>query len=173
MKRASILLAITLLWMARVMAEPELSPVGDGITDVGFELLDLDDTPHTLQHYRGKVVLVNFWASWCPSCIREMPDLERLQDTLGEESFRIVTVNVGEQKFRVWKFVRLVNFHLPVLLDTQKSVFDEWGLQVLPTSFLLDANGRVRYWVQAAPRWDSDETLSVIRGLIHEQENTQ
>lgn len=173
MRRSSIALAATLLWMTRALAAPELVPFESETAASEFALPDLQDTPHALQDYRGKVVLVNFWATWCPSCIQEMPDLERLAETLAGEPFEIVTINVGEQKFRVWKFVKLIDFDLPVLLDTRKNTFSAWGLSVLPTSFLIDRRGRVRYRVLAAPEWDSDETLSVIRTLIREQETTQ
>ncbi len=173
MKRTSTALVITLLWMAAVLAGPELTPLGDDMPDSGFDLPDLQDTTHALKDYRGKVVLVNFWASWCPSCIYEMPDLARLRETLGDEAFEILTVNVGEAKFKVWKFVRLINFNLPVLLDSRKELFKAWNLSVLPTSFLIDRSGNIRYRVQAAPEWDSDATIAIIRQLLQEQENTQ
>jgi thiol-disulfide isomerase/thioredoxin len=166
-------LAGVLFWMAQALAEPVLTPYGDELANATFDLTDLGDTPHALTDYRGRVVLVNFWATWCPSCIKEMPDLERLADTFADEAFEILTVNVGEPKFRVWKFVKLVDFDLPVLLDTRKDVFRAWDLEVLPTSFLLDRDGRIRYRVLAAPHWDSAETLSVIRKLLKEQETTQ
>lgn len=138
-----------------------------------FTLRTLDGKNLRLGEQRGRVVLVNFWATWCPSCIREMPELKRLADTFAGEAFELLTVNVGESKYKVWKFVRLVDFGLPVLLDSHKTVFSTWGMKVLPTSFLLDRNGRIRYRVQAAPQWDSEETLSVIRKLLQEQETTQ
>ena len=62
MTRLSTALVIVLLWTARALAGPELTPFGEGKPDAGFDLLDLQDTPHTLEDYRGKVVLVNFWA---------------------------------------------------------------------------------------------------------------
>lgn len=174
MKWASIALLITSFWITQVLAGPGLEPVEDDTSAPAFFTLpDLQDQPHALEDYRGKVVLVNFWASWCPSCIYEMPDLKRLKQTLGNEPFEILAINVGEQKFKVWKFVRLVNFDLPVLLDVGKDLFQAWDLTVLPTTLLLDRNGRPRYQVQGAPQWASDETMSIIRQLLQEEENTQ
>jgi len=138
-----------------------------------FNLPDLTDGSHALQDYRGKVVLVNFWASWCPPCVYEMPDLERLRETFGDDPFEILAVNVGEQKFRVWKFDGLVGFDLPVLLDPRKEVFRAWGLAVLPTSFLVDADGHIRYRVEGAPEWRDAQTLSLIRELLEQPETTQ
>ncbi len=173
MKRVSIVLTVYLFWMAPTLAGHELAPLEGNAPAPVFTLPDLQDQPHALEDYHGKVVLVNFWASWCPSCIYEMPDLKRLKQTLGNEPFEILAINVGEPKFKVWKFVRLVNFDLPVLLDAGKDLFQAWDLTVLPTTFVLDRNGRPRYQVQGAPQWNSDETMFIIRQLLQEEENTQ
>jgi thiol-disulfide isomerase/thioredoxin len=117
------------------------------------------------------VVLVNFWASWCPPCIKEMPGLERLGLQLNDQPFKVLAVNVGEPKYRVWKFVKLISFGLPVLLDSRQDTFRLWGGSVLPTSFLLDRQGRIRYQVQGDLEWDSEDVVSLIEKLINEQEN--
>ena len=136
-----------------------------------FSLEDLrGDTPQ-LMEYRGRVLLVNFWASWCPPCIREMPGMQRLQQRLGDQPFTILTINVGEQKYKVWKFVQLINLTLPVLLDPDSRTFNDWGSSILPTSFLLDRQGRVRYRAQGDLEWDSDEIVSLINTLLTEHEN--
>ena len=173
MKRAFLVALIPLLWLAQAQAGPALTPVEGQTTTAVFTLPDLKSKPHALEDYRGRVVLVNFWATWCPSCIREMPDLERLRDTFAAEPFDILTVNVGEPKFKVWKFIKLVDFDLPVLLDTRKQLFQSWDMHVLPTSLLLDRDGRIRYRVQGAPQWDDAQTLSIIRELLEQQENRQ
>ena len=99
--------------------------------------------------------------------------LERLQQTLDKQPFEILAVNVGEQKYRVWKFVKLINFGLPVLLDTRKETFEAWEASVLPTSFLLDKQGTIRYRVQGDIEWDSEEVIALIEALINEEENEQ
>ena len=88
-----------------------------------FSLPDLKGTTRTLTDYRGKVVVVNFWASWCPPCIKEMPGMQRLQEKMVDQPFVFLPINVAEQKYRVWKFVKLINFTLPVLLDTDSKTF--------------------------------------------------
>jgi len=136
-----------------------------------FSLADLGNATTQLADYRGRVVLVNFWASWCPPCIREMPSLQRLQQRLDDQPFTILTINVGEQKYKVWKFVKLINLTLPVLLDPKSRTFNDWGSSILPTSFLLDRHGRVRYRVQGDLEWDSDEVISLVSTLLAEHES--
>lgn len=99
--------------------------------------------------------------------------LERLQQALDEQPFEILAVNVGEQKYRVWKFVKLINFGLPVMLDERKDTFNAWGLSVLPTSFLLDRKGNIRYRVVGDVEWDSEEVIALIEALVNEEENKQ
>jgi thiol-disulfide isomerase/thioredoxin len=139
-----------------------------GVDDAHFSLPDLMDNEHSLSDYHGKVVLVNFWASWCPPCVYEMPALTRLKKRLSDRPFEILALNVGEKKYRVRKFVKLINFDLPVLLDTSSDTFDRWGGQTLPTSYLVGADGRVRYTVRGDPAWDDDHTLSILDQLLSE-----
>ena len=136
-----------------------------------FSLVDIKGKTHTPADYRGKVVLINFWASWCPPCIQEMPSMQRLQEKLGDQPFIVLPINVGEKKYRVWKFVKLINFTLPVPLDIRSVMFNDWGASVLPTSFLLDAEGRIRYRVEGEFEWDGQEAVSLIQDLINEEEH--
>lgn len=137
-------------------------------TATKFTLTDIKDQSHSLSDYKGKVVLVNFWASWCPPCIYEMPELTRLKKQLTDQPFEILALNVGEKKYRVRKFAKLINFHLPVLLDTSKETFDDWDIKTLPTSFLIDAEGKIRYRVRGNPGWEEDDTIKIIKQLITE-----
>jgi len=139
-------------------------PADSPLPDLG--LPDLKGEMHQLADYRGKVVLVNFWASWCSPCIKEMPGLQGLQEKLADQPFVVLPVNVGEKKYRVWKFVKLINFTPQVLLDTQSQAFAEWNASVLPTSFLVDAEGRIRYRVQGDLEWDSEAAIAVINELM-------
>lgn len=133
-----------------------------------FSLPDLTDRQHSLSDYNGKVVLVNFWASWCPPCIYEMPVLVRLQQRLADRPFEILALNVGEKKYRVQKFVNLIKFDLPVLLDTSRDTFNQWGVKTLPTSFLIGADGRIRYMVRGDPGWNDENTLALLEKLLSE-----
>jgi thiol-disulfide isomerase/thioredoxin len=164
-------LPVMLTSPATLYAAHELVPY-DG-EDKSFALVDLKGKKHTLPDYRGKVVLVNFWASWCPPCIYEMPELTRLKKQLADQPFEILALNVGEKKYKVRKFAKLINFNLPVLLDTSEDTFDTWGIKTLPTSFLIDAEGNIRYRVRGNPGWEEEGTIKIIEQLISEQTTTK
>lgn len=140
------------------------------VTNTKFTLPDLNNQRHSLSDYKGNVVLVNFWASWCLPCVREMPELTQLKQRINRQSFEIITINVGERKNRVKHFAQRMNFELPVLLDVSSKVFNEWKVKIMPTSFLIDTNGIVRYRALGNPGWDDEQTLSIIENLIKETE---
>lgn len=163
--QASVLiLMVVLLSPFSVYGARPLEPYTEN--NKAFTLTDLLGNKHTLPDYRGKVVLVNFWASWCPPCIYELPELLRLKEHFADRPFEIVTINVGEKKYKVRKFIKLINFDLPVLLDTSSETFNRWGVKTLPTSFLIDSDGKTRYRIRGNPGWDNDETLSIIEGML-------
>ena len=131
-----------------------------------FTLEALDGKPHRLSDYRGKVVLVNFWASWCPPCLAEMPSMQRLADRMAAESFEILAVNVGESPFKVAKFMKLIGVRFTALLDKKGDTFRAWGGSIYPTTFVLDTEGRIRYAAYGPMQWDSEEVVETIRGLL-------
>ncbi len=170
---AGLVFLLCCLQHAIAATQAEIQPwSSDNMADE-FTLPDLKDSMHSLSSYKGKVVLVNFWASWCPPCIYEMPELIRLKKQLVDQPFEILALNVGEKKYRVRKFVKLINFDLPVLLDTSQDNFNAWGVKTLPTSFLIDAKGNIRYRIRGNPDWQDKNTLAVIEQLIAEQPTKQ
>ena len=143
-----------------------------------FSLLDLQGQTHTLKDYRGKVILVNFWASWCLPCIKEIPELNELKRKINTEllnkkenessitGFEILAINVGEAEKKLKHFTTSVPFTMPILQDTTSHTFKNWQIKILPTSLLFDTRGRLRYRVQGNPGWDTDHTLETIKALL-------
>ena len=132
----------------------------------GFELRDLDDQPHRLSDYRDKVVLVNFWASWCIPCVMEMPGMQRLANTLKDQPFEILAVNISDTKNQIREFIKRMDLRLIILMDGNGETFKAWQGKVLPASFLLDRSGRIRYQVIGPLEWDSDEAGKIIEELL-------
>lgn len=129
-------------------------------------LKDLQGETQDLARYRGKVVLLNFWATWCAPCIKEMPSLARVADKLAGEPFALLTVNFGENAKRVEGFIDKLGIALPVLLDSDMNASKAWVEKGLPTTYLIGADGRIRYQILGELEWDSPEVEERIRDLL-------
>jgi thiol-disulfide isomerase/thioredoxin len=129
-------------------------------------LNDLAGRPRALADYRGKVVLVNFWATWCEPCRDEMPSMQKLQERLAGRPFAILAVNYGESEARVSEFVKRAAVDFTVLLDPNQEAPRAWRVRVLPASFLVGADGRLRYSVVGELDWTGAEVVDTIRRLL-------
>lgn len=97
----------------------------------------------SLADYRGKVVMLNFWATWCPPCRAEMPGIESVYEQYRERGFTVLAVNIGERTDQVNNFVSQYGLTFPVLLDSSAVIQQQFGIKGYPTSLFLDANGTV------------------------------
>ena len=133
-----------------------------------FVLNDLDGKSRRLSELRGKVVLVNFWATWCPPCRRELPSMERLWRLLNQEDFVVLAVNVGEDIDTVFAFTGMLETAptFPILLDRDSAVLKAWPVKGLPTTFVVDREGRVVYRAVGGRDFDNPELVMQIRGLL-------
>lgn len=132
---------------------------------------DLTGATQTLDDYRGKVVLLNFWASWCPPCLREMPSMERLRIRMEGRPLAIVALDSAETVEEVKAFLSRMKLGFSVLLDPDGSNTRRWKVFALPTTFLLDASGRVRHVLTGPTEWDEGEALQIIESMLAELPN--
>lgn len=165
---ASVLLTYFFL-TGIVYAGGSLDPYRNTSTAPEFELRDLGNQLHRLSEYKGKVVLVNFWASWCIPCLREMPSMQRLANHFQDRSFEILAVNVSEQRARVTHQAKRINVDFTILLDEDGETFKRWQARILPTSYLIDPNGKISHHAVGPLEWDSDEIISTIRELMSQK----
>ena len=112
-------------------------------------------------------MLVNFWASWCRPCVEEIPSLHRLQAEIKNPAFSIVTVNAGENRERIARFLEQVPLELPLLMDYDGKVSTDWKIYVYPSSYLVDHQGIIRYAYLGALEWDSTATIKTIQSLLN------
>jgi len=131
-------------------------------------LKDLQGRSHDLAAYRGRVVLANFWATWCAPCVAELPTLELLQARFEPDQVSVLAVNYGESVERVGAFAEKMAMDLPVLLDAFHRVRYDWKVRVLPVTFVIDRRGRLRYVVRGELDWASDEAVARIGALARE-----
>ena len=134
---------------------------------------DLEGKRHRLSSYRGKVVLINFWATWCPPCVKEIPSLAELNETMAEAGFRLLAINVGEAEEAITRFLRDKPSGFPVLLDRDGEALKSWKVYAYPSNYLLDRQGRVRYAYYGALDWMAPEVVAVIEKLVAEKQPTQ
>ena len=137
----------------------------------GFTLNDMDGESYALHDFRGKVVLINFWATWCPPCRKEMPALEALYKKLGDESFAVLAVNQWEDPDHVFAYTGELNVFptFPILFDPESAISEKYRVKGLPTSFLIDKKGRLAYRAIGGRDFDHAEVEQLIRELLAEE----
>lgn len=172
---SSLLLAMSALPGLTAAAQdsiPELSVtltrLEPAITAPAFTLTDMDGESHSLDDYRGSWVLVNFWATWCPPCRKEMPSLEHLYQVYRARGLRVLAVNQWEDPDHVFSYMGELNVFpgFPMLFDPQSRVSESWGVHGLPTSFLVDPQGRIAYRAVGGREFDHPEMIRLIENLL-------
>lgn len=116
--------------------------------------------------YRNKVTIINFWATWCPPCVEEIPMLNRLKEKMQGTNFEIFSINYGEDRVTINKFLERVNVHYPVLLDEGGQVSGEWNTIILPSTYVIGPDGRFAYTVNAAIEWDNPQVVRAMKELV-------
>lgn len=113
-----------------------------------FQLIDLEGKAHSLSQYRGKVVLVNFWATWCKPCTTEMPAMQATYDKLREKGFVVLAINELEDDAKVREHIKQYGHTFPVLMDRDNKVANQFGVFGLPVSVFIDQDGRVQEYIK-------------------------
>lgn len=129
---------------------------------------DLDGVERSLAEFSGKVVVVNFWATWCPPCLSELPSMQRLWERFGDGDFVMLGVNVGEDRQTVLDFVQSFDTPIdyPLLTDDDLKVVKRWPVFGLPTTFVIDRKGRIVYKALGERDWADPGIEAAIVELI-------
>jgi thiol-disulfide isomerase/thioredoxin len=149
------------------LAEADIKP-WKGKAILPLARIDLEGRFVDLNDLQGRVLVVNFWATWCEPCRDEMPSLQRLRERLDGKPFDVLTVNYGESREKISQFLGKEKIALPVLLDPEKESAKEWGVGGLPMTFLIDAKGRVRYSVFGECDWSEGPSVAFVEKLLAE-----
>ena len=126
---------------------------------------DLEGRRWRLGELRGRVVLLNFWASWCEPCRAEMPSLQRLVEFHGEDRVTVIAVNFKETAAQASRFLRRTGLRLPVLLDPDGVIARAWEVKVFPTTILFGVDGRPRHRIRGEVDWSSPEADRLVSAL--------
>ena len=159
-----IRLALVLALLGALPAGAEaLKPWSGGATPP-LELDDLKGARHRLADYRGKVVLINFWATWCVPCREVMPSIERLRASLENRPFAVLAVNLAEPESRIARFLEAVPLGFPILLDRDAKAARAWQAKMLPATYIVGPDGAIRYRHLGELDWSKPEVReSIIR----------
>ncbi|VAV91546.1 hypothetical protein MNBD_ALPHA08-922 [hydrothermal vent metagenome] len=130
-----------------------------------FELPDLDGKNVKLSDFSGKVVVVNFWATWCPPCRKEIPSMQRAWNILKEKDVMMLAVHVGGTEDKVWTFLTDFGVEFPVLMDKSSKVSRAWPLVGLPVTFIVDPKGRIALRAIGGREWDDPKLIDQILAL--------
>jgi peroxiredoxin len=131
-----------------------------------FTLENLDGAKVNLKDTRGKVVFLNFWATWCVPCLIEMPSMEKLHNEFKDKGFTMLAVNVREPKTRVVAFREKFKLSFPILLDPDGKLGLEYGVWSLPMTFFVDREGYIVGVAFGARDWASHDALQFISDLL-------
>lgn len=168
MMRILLLIGALLLTQAAAAAAPApprgLMPL-DGWPAPALRLVDMNGQVTDLQQLRGRWVLVHFWASWCGPCRREMPTLQRLSARIPPTRLQLVLVNTAESEDEVFSFLAGVTPELNTLMDRDGRVTERWQPRGLPSSFLVDPQGRLRYLALGGRDWTTPAYLNFLQVL--------
>ena len=169
--------AALLLWLNAVAisaAETDklqtLPPLNKPFAAPDFALKGEDGKTYRFSDYRGKVVVLNFWATWCPPCRYEMPSMERAHQKVKGEEIVILAVNVGEDENTVFAFTGQYPVSFPLPLDLDGSVIAKYPVIGLPTTFIIDPRGQVTHRAIGGREWDDDRLLGQLRQMLKPQD---
>jgi peroxiredoxin len=133
-----------------------------------FTLENLEGSLVSLKDFRGKLVFLNFWATWCGPCRWEMPAMEKLWNRFKEGRFVILAVDIREGKEVVKSFIQEEGYTFPVLLDSRGEVAGIYGIRAIPTTFLIDPQGKIVGKAVGAREWAGQDAFDLIEHLIPE-----
>jgi len=135
-----------------------------------LDLAQLNGKILKLDSLKGQVVLVNFWATWCPPCVHEMPSMQRLATKFKGKPFTILGVNMAETHQEVETFLNTrVEIDFPIVMDKDGKALKNWSVFAFPTSYVLDKQGKIRYALFGSVEWDNPDIVAKIQQLIQEK----
>jgi len=155
--------------LAGVVTGP-LITLPEPIAAPDFDLAEPGGKRIRLSDFRGRPLIVNFWATWCPPCRSEMPSLQRAWEHLAREGIGVIAINIGEDASTIGQFTATTRVTFPLPMDIDSGVRRAWSVGGLPTTFVVDAKGRLVYRVIGDRDWDDPALLELVRALKEDRE---
>lgn len=156
-------MAMLALTGERCVAQELVAWRGDPTPAIVLE--DYYGKPINIESFRGKTVLINFWATWCGPCVEEMPSLQKFKTRFDTRKFEVLAVNVGESKARVEAFLRKMAVDFPIAMDPQSETAREWKVRGYPTTFIVGPDGKIRYYHVGDLDWGNEAIVNQVKGI--------
>lgn len=132
----------------------------------GFSLQDIHGKTVNLEDFRGKSILLNFWATWCEACKDELPSMQRLYEAASSQGIEVVAISIDRRNFdRVKKYAEEYKLTFPVLWDPDQKVRKHYYIMGLPTTYLIGPNGQLKGFASGAREWDSPDSVQALTSL--------
>jgi len=152
--------------VSQLLTNAKIQVLNQRISPVDFTLQFLNDGSAALSSYKGKVVILNFWATWCPPCRAEMPSMEKLYNQFKTQGLEILAVNISENNNTVKQFIQNNNYTFPIMMDSNGRVSGIYGIKAIPTSFIIDREGKIIGRVSGSIHWDTPQVISAFDALL-------
>ncbi len=159
-------LSLAAVLVFRVQGYLRIYDVQPGDRAPEFDIVDDQGIGVSLRNYEGKIVLLNFWATWCAPCVREIPSLNRIYKRFEDKGFVVLAVSVDENKDQYREFLADADVAFPTVRDPQRTVSGRYGTAKYPESYLIDRGGRVLRKYVGAEDWLRPEIVNYIRSLL-------
>ncbi len=159
---ASILLTCISFSMSET--PPDKSSLGQKAAKIMVE--NLAGKKFDLSKTKGKVVFLNFWATWCPPCRSEMPSIQKLFQNIKDDKFEIVAISLDDSPEKPREFARSNNFTFPIYFDRDKSAAKKYNIRGIPATFIIDKKGEIAFQHIGSRDWASQDMLIKIKALV-------
>jgi len=139
--------------------------IAENINYFDFKLLDLNGNELVLNNHQGKVIFLNFWATWCPPCRNEMPSMESLNKKMEGSNFVMIAVNIQEKNSIVKEFIKKNKYTFPVIIDETGEVSAKYQIRSIPTTFIIDTKGKIAGVFTGSRDWNSNDVVNIFKEL--------
>jgi len=151
---------------AALFRNAKIQVLNQPMTPQEFTLSLLSGGNASLSDYKGKVVILNFWATWCPPCRAEMPSMETLYQRFNSQGLEILAVDIGENANTVRQFIQNNKYTFPVMLDSNSRISRIYGIEAIPTSYILDREGKIAARVVGSISWDTPQVFAAFQAFL-------
>jgi len=161
---AIVLLAGALVWVVAGTMDVHVTNAGDQAPD--FKIVGDDGKTYTRANFGGKLLVLNFWASWCAPCVQEVPSLEAFQHVLGPQGVVVLGVSIDTSQKRYEQFIRRFRVDFPTARDPEANISSNYGTFQIPETYLIDSTGKVREKIISNQDWVDPQFLARVKTML-------